>query len=76
MKDILIVPNPLLRQKSLKIEEINKKELDLSKKMINIMKKANGIGLAANQIGILQQIITVHIKDDEKKFTLYLILKL
>ena len=67
MSEILIVPHPLLRQKSKPLKKVTKKDVELSKNMTNIMKKAPGVGLAANQIGILKQIITVHIQDKEKE---------
>ena len=67
MSEILLVPHPLLRQKSRFLNQITKEDINLSKKMIKIMKSAPGVGLAANQIGILKQIITVQIQDKEKK---------
>ena len=67
MSEILIVPHPLLRQKSKPLKKVTKEDVELSKNMTNIMKKATGVGLAANQIGILKQIITVHIQDKEKE---------
>ena len=67
MSEILLVPHPLLRQKSKALNKITQEDIKLSKRMINIMKKAPGVGLAANQIGVLKQIITVHIQDKEKE---------
>ena len=67
MSEVLLVPHPLLRQKSKALNRVTKEDIDLSKKMTKIMKKAPGVGLAANQIGILKQIITVHILDKEKE---------
>ena len=67
MKKILLVPDPILRQKSVALESVTENDINLSKQMIEIMKKAPGVGLAANQIGILKQIITVHIQDKEKQ---------
>ena len=67
MSEILIVPHPLLRQKSKLLKKVTKEDVELSKNMTNIMKKAPGVGLAANQIGILKQIITVHIQDKEQE---------
>ena len=67
MSEIIIVPHPLLRQKSKPLKKVTKEDVELSKNMTKIMKKAPGVGLAANQIGILKQIITVHIQDKEKE---------
>ena len=66
MTEILLVPNPLLRQKSEKLKRETKEDIQLSKRMIKIMKKAPGVGLAANQIGVLKQIVVVNIQDKEK----------
>ena len=63
MKDILLFPNPKLRQKAQNIREITQTEVEISKQMIDIMLKAPGVGLAANQIGILKKIITINIED-------------
>ena len=66
MEKILIVPHQKLRQTSLEIDEVGKKEIEISKKMIEAMKKAPGVGLAANQIGILKKIVTIGILDEKK----------
>ena len=68
MSEILIVPHPLLREKSKKLTKITKEDIGLSKKMIKIMQKAPGVGLAANQIGVLKQIITIHIQNKENNW--------
>ena len=67
MNEILLVPHPILRQKSKALNSVTKEDINLSKKMVKIMKKAPGVGLAANQIGTLKQIITVHIQDKENE---------
>ena len=67
MNNILLVPNPILRQKAKKLLKITRKEIDISKKMIDIMLSAPGVGLAANQIGVLYKIVTVNISDEKKK---------
>ena len=69
MKDILLFPNPKLRQKAQNIREITQTEVEISKQMIDIMLKAPGVGLAANQIGILKKIITVNILDSKKNLS-------
>ncbi len=65
MKKLLYVPNPLLRQKSKKVDAVGADELEIAKKMREIMLKAPGVGLAANQIGILKQIVTIFFVDQE-----------
>ncbi len=75
MNEILLVPNPLLRQMSEKLKRVTKEDIQLSKRMIKIMKKAPGVGLAANQIGVLKQIVVVNIQDKktaiEKTYALF-----
>ena len=67
MKELLYVPNPLLRQKAKKIQKVGDKELDIANKMKQVMLKEPGVGLAANQIGILKQIITIFFVDKDTK---------
>lgn len=67
MKDILIIPNPLLREKSIAVTDINNEELKLSKKLIKIMNAAPGVGLAAPQIGVMKRIIAINVKELEKE---------
>ena len=75
MKKILYVPHPLLRQKSINLETIEKEDFLIAEEMMEIMLNAPGAGLAANQIGILKKIITINIKDEEnnidKKYILF-----
>ena len=66
MKDILIIPNPLLREKSIAVTDINNEELKLSKKLIKIMNAAPGVGLAAPQIGINKNIFVFDIGEGPK----------
>ena len=67
MKDILIIPNPLLREKSIAVKDINNEALKLSKKLIKIMNAAPGVGLAAPQIGVMKRIIAINVKELEKE---------
>ena len=67
MKDILIIPNPLLREKSIAVKDINNEALKLSKKLIKIMNTAPGVGLAAPQIGVMKRIIAINVKELEQE---------
>ena len=67
MNEILIIPNTLLRKKSVLLDKVTESEIKLSKKMIKIMNEAPGIGLAAPQIGILKRIITINVLEPEKE---------
>ena len=67
MNKLLYVPNPLLRQKTNKIDIVGEDELKIAKEMKEIMLDAPGVGLAANQIGVLKQIITIYYIDQKTK---------
>lgn len=68
VKTILTEPNKILRQVSLPVEKVGKKEQKLMNDMLETMYEAKGIGLAAIQIGVPKRIIVMDIsKDDEKK---------
>ena len=72
---ILLVPNPILRQKAHKIDNINKEDINIANNMMDLMIKVPGVGLAANQVGILKQIVTIKFEDKEmnkeKKYILF-----
>ena len=63
---ILLVPNPILRQKAHKIDSINKEDINIANEMMDLMIQVPGVGLAANQVGILKQIVTINFEDKEK----------
>ena len=63
--EILLVPDPILRKKANKLNNIQEEDIKLANKMMEVMKKAPGIGLAANQVGILKQIVTINFEDKE-----------
>ena len=73
MNEILIIPNLLLRKKSLPIKKVTSDDIKLSRRMTKIMNEAPGIGLAAPQIGELKRIITINIYQEEKNssYTLF-----
>jgi peptide deformylase len=56
---ILTDPNPVLRQKSLEVKNVNAGVLRVLENMRDTMYAADGIGLAAPQIGISKRIIVV-----------------
>ena len=61
--EILLVPDPILRKKANKLNNIQEGDIKLANKMMDVMKRAPGIGLAANQVGILKQIVTINFED-------------
>ena len=75
MEKILLIPHPILRQKSKDLQNIEKEDFLIANKMMETMIKAPGAGLAANQVGILKKIITVNIRDEKNIHHHYLIQK-
>jgi len=74
VKTILTEPNKILRQVSLPVKKVGKKEQILMRDMLDTMINARGIGLAAIQIGIPKRIIVIDIsKDDEKNNPMYFV---
>ena len=66
IKTIITEPNQILRQKSLNVEHVGKKEQIIMNDMLETMYNANGIGLAAIQIGIPKRIIVLDLSRDDK----------
>ncbi len=74
MRKILIEPDPILRQKSKPLENVNDETRKLMDEMLETMYQAPGIGLAAVQIGILKKIVVIDVsKEKEKKSPLFLV---
>ena len=69
IKDIITVPDEILKKISAPIEKVGQNEKRLIKDLFDTMYDSNGIGLAAVQVGILKRILVVDIssKDEEKK---------
>jgi peptide deformylase len=74
IRKILTEPDPFLRQKSLKVEEVNDEIRELMDDMLETMYHAPGIGLAAIQIGIPKRVIVMDLsRDQEEKKPLYFV---
>ncbi|MEW6411976.1 MAG: peptide deformylase [Candidatus Zixiibacteriota bacterium] len=56
---IVIYGDPVLREESQEVENINQEIKDLVSDMIDTLKKARGLGLSAVQIGVLKRIFIV-----------------
>ena len=67
IKTILTEPNKKLRQVSLSVEKVGKKEQNLMNDMLETMYDAKGIGLAAIQIDIPKKIIVLDISKNENE---------
>ena len=74
IRKILTEPNKILREKSLKVENVDRDIQQLMDDMLETLYAAPGIGLAAIQIGVAKRVIVMDIsrsrdgyKDEEPK---------
>jgi peptide deformylase len=73
-RDIIILPDPLLRTVSKPIKTVDTATRKLMDDMLETMYEAPGIGLAAVQIGIPQRLVVIDTsKEDEEKQPLFLV---
>ena len=74
LRQILTEPNSILRQKSLRVEKVDKDIQKLMDDMLETMYAAPGIGLAAIQVGVPKRVIVLDIaRNDEPKNPMYFI---
>ena len=68
IKPLIILPDPILRQVSAPIEQVDDAVRKLSADMLETMYDAPGIGLAAIQVGIARRMLVIDLsKEDEEK---------
>ncbi len=68
IKEIITVPNPLLKTVSKPVDAIDSKILSILNDMLETMYAAPGIGLAAIQIGIPKRLLVIDIgRDNENR---------
>ncbi len=71
---IITEPDPILREKSHSLENVDNKVKVLLDNMLETMYAAPGIGLAAVQVGILKRAIVIDVtKEEEKKNPIFLL---
>jgi peptide deformylase len=63
IRPILVVGNPVLRQKAKRISQVDKPIQRLIDDMIETMRAAPGVGLAAPQIGVPLRLAVIEIED-------------
>ncbi|QDE81329.1 MULTISPECIES: peptide deformylase [Myxococcus] len=59
VREILIWPDPVLKQKAKPVAKVDDSTRTLVKDMFETMYSAEGVGLAAPQIGVLQRVIVL-----------------
>ena len=67
VKEIITVPDEILKKVSEPIEKIGINEKKLIDNLFDTMYNSNGIGLAAVQIGILKRILVVDVSNKDEK---------
>jgi peptide deformylase len=63
IRPILVVGNPVLRQKARKVAQVDRPIQKLIEDMIETMKVAPGVGLAAPQIGVPLRLAVIEVDD-------------
>ena len=59
-------PNPVLRQKTRQVKNVDRRIRKLVDDMIETMHDAHGVGLAANQVGISLRVAVIQLPEDEE----------
>jgi peptide deformylase len=65
VREIVFVPNPVLRRKAKAVTQFDDKFQELVDDMIETMRAAPGVGLAAPQIAVLERLIVVEYPETE-----------
>ncbi len=65
IRNILFLPEPILRRKAHKVEKIDPDLKKLIADMIETVRVAPGVGLAAPQVGVSSRVIVVEFGDEE-----------
>lgn len=64
---VLIAPDPILKQKALKIKMVDDSIRNLMDDMLETMYHDDGVGLAANQVGVLKRVLVLDLQNDDDK---------
>ena len=65
IREIVVVPDPVLRKKAKAVTQFDEKLQTLIDDMVETMRAAPGVGLAAPQIGVLERVIVVEYYENE-----------
>ncbi len=66
IREVITVPNPVLRRKAQKVTKFDEKLQILINDMVETMREAPGVGLAAPQVGVSEQVIVVEYYENEE----------
>ncbi len=64
--DIILEGDPRLRQKAMRVKNVDERLRKIAADMHETMDAAPGVGLAGPQIGLMRRIIVVHVPKDEE----------
>ena len=67
IKPLIILPDPLLRQQSKPIEQVDAEITRLADDMLDTMYDAPGIGLAAIQVGVAKRVLVIDLQEPEEE---------
>jgi peptide deformylase len=73
VRDILIIGDPILTQKSEPVDGITEEIVRLARDMVETVHRAPGVGLAAPQVGVSKRIIVVDLSVGEHEDALYVL---
>jgi peptide deformylase len=66
IREVLVYPNKILKQKSLPVEQFDEELHTLLDDMYETMVAKNGVGLAAIQIGVPKRVLVINIPIEEQ----------
>ena len=66
VREIVTVPNEVLRKKTRAVTKFDENLQQLIDDMVDTMRAAPGVGLAAPQVGVLEKVIVVEYYEDEE----------
>ena len=67
LREVITVPNPILRRKAHKVTDFGKDFQTLITDMVETLREAPGVGLAAPQVAVSERVIVVEYVVDEEK---------
>lgn len=67
LREIVTLPNPVLRRKARPVTDFGPALQTLVDDMIETMRAAPGVGLAAPQVGVSERVIVVEYPEDEER---------
>jgi len=66
VREIVFVPDPVLRKKAKTVTRFDDRLQTLIDDMVDTMRAAPGVGLAAPQVGVLERVIVVEYYENEE----------